>query len=38
MDEDGHHYGEVVFGPDIYPGPNIIDPNSALEPQRGGRS
>ena len=30
VDEDGHHFGEVVFGPDIYPGPNIINPNSAL--------
>jgi hypothetical protein len=23
-------YGEIVFGPDIYPGPGIVDPNSAL--------
>jgi len=23
-------YGEVVFGPDIYPGSSVIDPNSAL--------
>lgn len=30
VDEDGHNFGEVVFGSDIYPGPNIINPNSAL--------
>lgn len=30
VDADGHEYGEIVFGPDLYPGPNIIDPNSAL--------
>jgi hypothetical protein len=23
-------YGEIVFGPDIYPGTNIVDPNSSL--------
>jgi hypothetical protein len=23
-------YGEIVFGPDIYPGRSVIDPNSAL--------
>jgi hypothetical protein len=23
-------YGEVVFGPDIYPGSSVVDPNSAL--------
>lgn len=23
-------YGEIIFGPDIYPGQSIIDPNSAL--------
>jgi hypothetical protein len=23
-------YGEIVFGPDIYPGTSVIDPNSAL--------
>jgi len=26
----GEQYGEIVFGPDIYPGGSIIDPNSAL--------
>jgi hypothetical protein len=29
-DADGHAFGEIVFGPDIYPGKNVIDPNSAL--------
>ena len=29
--EEGEaEYGEIVFGPDIYPGPGIVDPNSAL--------
>jgi hypothetical protein len=28
--ENGEEYGEVVFGPDIYPGRSVIDPNSAL--------
>jgi hypothetical protein len=28
-DESGE-YGEIVFGPDVYPGASIIDPNSAL--------
>lgn len=28
-DESGE-YGEIVFGPDIYPGSSIVDPNSAL--------
>ena len=23
-------YGEIVFGPDIYPGTNLVDPNSSL--------
>ena len=23
-------YGEIVFGPDIYPGSSVVDPNSAL--------
>ena len=32
-DEDGEDYGEVVFGPDIYPGESVIDPNSALSLQ-----
>jgi hypothetical protein len=26
----GEQYGEIVFGPDIYPGASTIDPNSAL--------
>jgi hypothetical protein len=30
LDEDGNQYGEVVFGPDILPGRNVADPNSAL--------
>lgn len=29
-DANGELYGEVVFGPDIYPGSSIVDPNSAL--------
>jgi hypothetical protein len=29
-DERGDQYGQVRFGADIYPGTNIIDPNSAL--------
>ncbi|MEY2486181.1 MAG: hypothetical protein QOH39_1829 [Verrucomicrobiota bacterium] len=29
-DQSGAQYGEVIFGPDIYPGGNVIDPNSAL--------
>ena len=29
-DENGTAYGEIVYGPDIYPGPGIVDPNSAL--------
>jgi hypothetical protein len=29
VDESGS-YGEIVFGPDIYPGASVIDPNSAL--------
>lgn len=28
--ESGEEYGEIVFGPDIYPGPGVVDPNSAL--------
>lgn len=28
--ESGVQYGEIVFGPDIYPGTNMIDPNSSL--------
>src|SRR5262249_23584135 len=30
QEESGGQYGEIVFGPDIYPGPSVIDPNSAL--------
>ena len=33
VDGSGNKYGEVVFGPDIYPGPSIVDPNSALSLQ-----
>lgn len=29
-DTSGLEYGEIVFGPDIYPGQGIVDPNSAL--------
>ena len=29
-EQSGTEYGEIVFGPDIYPGGNIIDPNSAV--------
>src|SRR5438046_6071107 len=29
-EQTGIEYGEIVFGPDIYPGGNIIDPNSAV--------
>lgn len=28
--ETGEEYGEIIFGEDIYPGRNLIDPNSAL--------
>lgn len=28
--EDGEEVGRVYFGPDIYPGPSVLDPNSAL--------
>lgn len=30
IDDDQSEFGEVVFGPDIYPGTSIVDPNSAL--------
>src|SRR5215203_6612210 len=26
----GEEYGEIICGPDIYPGRSVIDPNSAL--------
>lgn len=29
-DESDQEYGEIVFGPDIYPGWSVVDPNSAL--------
>jgi hypothetical protein len=29
-DESGEEYGEIVFGPDVYPGRSVMDPNSAL--------
>jgi hypothetical protein len=29
-EEPGDEYGEIIFGPDIYPGRSVIDPNSAL--------
>jgi hypothetical protein len=30
FDEAGTEFGEIVFGPDIYPGSSVVDPNSAL--------
>jgi hypothetical protein len=30
IDTGGLEYGEIVFGPDIYPGSSVVDPNSAL--------
>jgi hypothetical protein len=30
LDEGGTQFGEIVFGPDIYPGTSVVDPNSAL--------
>jgi len=29
-EQTGEEYGEVLFGADIYPGTNIVDPNSSL--------
>jgi hypothetical protein len=29
-DESGSEVGEIVFGPDTYPGTNLVNPNSAL--------
>ncbi len=29
-EEFGEEYGEIVFGPDIYPGHSVVDPNAAL--------
>ncbi len=28
--EDGSAYGVIVFGPDIFPGTGVLDPNSEL--------
>lgn len=30
VDDDGNPYGVVIFGPDIYPGTSLLDPNSEL--------
>ena len=30
QDSRGHEYGEIVFGPDVYPGRSVVDPNSML--------
>ncbi|SRR5713226_7304527 len=30
LEENGEKYGEIVLGPDIYPGSSVVDPNSAL--------
>ncbi|WP_367873318.1 hypothetical protein [Luteolibacter sp. Populi] len=30
IDDEGHQYGEVVFGSDIYPGQDILNPNSSM--------
>ena len=30
VDEDGEDVGRVYFGPDIFPGTSVLDPNSAL--------
>jgi hypothetical protein len=32
-DENGTQFGEIVFGPDIYPGASVVDPNAALSLQ-----
>jgi hypothetical protein len=37
-DEGGEDFGEIVFGPDIYPGGSVIDPNSALSLSAAGRA
>jgi hypothetical protein len=29
-EESGQECGEIIFGPDIYPGRSVVDPNSAL--------
>lgn len=30
VNDEENQYGEIVFGPDIYPGPAVADPNAAL--------
>src|SRR5690606_14295143 len=30
VDETGEEYGEVIFSADIYPGPNLANPNASL--------
>lgn len=30
VDEGGDEYGEVIVSEDIYPGPNVVNPNSTL--------
>lgn len=30
LDEAQEQFGEIVFGPDIYPGSSVVDPNAAL--------
>ena len=30
QEENGEEFGEIIIGPDIYPGPSVVDPNSAL--------
>lgn len=30
QEENGEEFGEIIFGPDIYPGRSVVDPNSAL--------
>jgi hypothetical protein len=32
-DEDGKDVPEIVFGPDVYPAPNAINPNQSLTMQ-----
>ena len=29
-DEQGNEFGEIVLGPDIYPGGSVVDPNAGL--------
>lgn len=29
-DDDGVDQGQIYFGPDVFPGPSVLDPNSAL--------